>query len=139
MSGADLSDMTLEEALGSEWRPGVHYGLQADKRMELMKAEIARLRKLSSCQGCDHIRTSTCHYDCRRDKSDYYLERQRPREWHKWPVGSRAYAIMGGYWERTKSGWKWCSGDTFPTPGADVSRVLFPDEVAADYAQEQGG
>lgn len=79
MSGTDLSDMTLDEAMGSTWRPGVSYGQQASKRMELMQAEILRLRARQNCDGCDHIRTQTCHRDCRRDKPDYYLRPRPPK------------------------------------------------------------
>ncbi|MEN2425966.1 hypothetical protein AA0N74_07990 [Chromobacterium vaccinii] len=39
------------------------------------------------------------------------------------PIGTKAPAIMGGYWYRTDRGWKWNgpegSGGTFPRPGGD--------------------
>lgn len=44
------------------------------------------------------------------------------------PIGTRAYAVMGGYWVKTSKGWKWCTGDTFPTPGGDVVRIEFPGQ-----------
>ena len=56
-------------------------------------------------------------------------------EWNKYPIGTKAYAIMGGYWERTSRGWKWCTGATFPTPGGDVSRIELP--VALSIIQQQ--
>jgi hypothetical protein len=52
------------------------------------------------------------------------VERQvrlkKDREWRDYPIGTKAHAINGGYWIRVKNGWKWCSGDTFPTPGGDA-------------------
>lgn len=45
------------------------------------------------------------------------------RAWKDYPIGTKAYAVGGGYWIKTDRGWKWCTGDTFPTPGADVCRV----------------
>lgn len=44
----------------------------------------------------------------------------------KYPIGTKAYSVTGGYWIRTERGWKWCNGDTFPTPGGDVGRVELP-------------
>lgn len=46
--------------------------------------------------------------------------------WGRYPLGTRAYAITGGYWERVELGWKWCTGATFPTPGADVAEIAIP-------------
>ena len=43
--------------------------------------------------------------------------------WSEYPIGTKAHAIMGGYWLKTSKGWKWCSGDTFPTPGGDAFSV----------------
>lgn len=40
--------------------------------------------------------------------------------WDEYPIGTKAHAINGGYWEKTSRGWKWCTGSTFPTPGADA-------------------
>lgn len=48
------------------------------------------------------------------------------RGWEAYPMGTRAYALEGGYWERVPNGWKWCSGSTFPTPGADAFEVAVP-------------
>jgi len=48
------------------------------------------------------------------------------REWHEYPLGTKAHAVMGGYWERVKGGWKWCTGSTFPTPGADWRVIELP-------------
>lgn len=48
------------------------------------------------------------------------------KQWRDYPIGTKAKAIMGGYWEKTERGWKWCTGDTFPTPGADACAVSLP-------------
>lgn len=37
------------------------------------------------------------------------------------PIGARAPSVNGGHWERTKHGWKWLSGSTFPAVGGDWS------------------
>lgn len=51
------------------------------------------------------------------------------REWRDYPVGTKAKAIGGGYWIKTRRGWKWPTGSTFPTPGGDASGdVLLPGE-----------
>ena len=42
------------------------------------------------------------------------------RYWNEYPLGTKAHAIMGGYWIRVQHGWKWCTGSTFPTPGGDA-------------------
>ncbi len=47
-------------------------------------------------------------------------------EWKDYPVGTKAYDIGGGHWEKTTRGWEWCTGATFPTPGGDVSRIKPP-------------
>lgn len=36
-----------------------------------------------------------------------------------YPLGTKAKAIGGGYWEKVERGWKWCAGSTFPSPGGD--------------------
>lgn len=54
------------------------------------------------------------------------------RPWSEYPVGTRALALMGGYW--TKEGpsrWRWmggsrCPGSAFPTPGGDAFDVRLP-------------
>ena len=40
------------------------------------------------------------------------------------PLGTRAPAYNGGYWIRVERGWKWCTGATFPRPGADWNGKL---------------
>lgn len=50
-------------------------------------------------------------------------------DWSDYPLGTKAHAVMGGYWIKVERGWKWCNGDTFPTPGADVLRIELPDKV----------
>ena len=47
-------------------------------------------------------------------------------DWSDYPMGTRAYSVSGGHWERVPGGWKWCTGSTFPTPGADAFRVAVP-------------
>ena len=42
------------------------------------------------------------------------------------PIGTKAISDTGGYWIRTKRGWKWCTGDTFPRPGAGVIKYELP-------------
>jgi hypothetical protein len=49
------------------------------------------------------------------------------RPWSEYPVGTRAVAATGGFWEKTARGWKWCCGATFPTPGGDAVSVILPD------------
>jgi len=43
--------------------------------------------------------------------------------WAEYPVGTKAHACIGGHWLKTARGWKWCTGDTFPTPGGDAVSV----------------
>jgi hypothetical protein len=42
------------------------------------------------------------------------------RPWRDYPIGTKAHSCTGGSWTRVEHGWKWCSGDTFPTPGGDA-------------------
>lgn len=44
---------------------------------------------------------------------------KKDRDWSEYPIGTKAWAVTGGYWIRMTRGWKWCTGDTFPTPGGD--------------------
>ena len=49
------------------------------------------------------------------------MELQRvDRPWREYPLGTKAHAFNGGFWERVATGWKWFCGDTFPTPGGDA-------------------
>lgn len=58
---------------------------------------------------------------------DNYFKSDQPLE--KYPLGTKAEAIGGGYWIKVKDGWKWCTGDTFPRPGGDWSgRVSLPPQ-----------
>jgi hypothetical protein len=42
------------------------------------------------------------------------------RPFTTYPVGTRARAHGGGYWEKLRDGkWKWCTGASFPVPGGD--------------------
>lgn len=40
------------------------------------------------------------------------------------PIGTKAPAIGGGYWIKTRDGWKWHNGATFPCPGGDWTGEL---------------
>jgi len=55
------------------------------------------------------------------------LEAKVLKNWSSYPVGTRAYAIGGGYWLKVFTGWKWNGGATFPKPGGDVSHVQLPE------------
>lgn len=48
------------------------------------------------------------------------------KPWNAYPIGTKAYAVMGGHWEKTGRGWKWCTGATFPTPGGDWQYIVEP-------------
>lgn len=48
------------------------------------------------------------------------------KPWDAYPIGTKVYAVSGGYWEKTGKGWKWCTGNTFPTPGADWQYIIEP-------------
>lgn len=55
-----------------------------------------------------------------------------------YPIGTKAHSINGGYWIKTDSGWRWCTGDTFPTPGmGDVYRYELPDTAEAGFDCEE--
>lgn len=68
--------------------------------------------------------------------------------WHEYPIGTKAKAVMGGYWVKTERGWHWPGGGTFPTPGGDATgevclpespKTQLPAEVEAEieaYADE---
>lgn len=57
---------------------------------------------------------------------------QHVGRWNAYPIGTRAHAISGGHWDRVVDGWKWCTGDTFPTPGADALDVSIPCKPSQD-------
>lgn len=46
--------------------------------------------------------------------------------WDQYPIGTKARAVMGGYWIKTERGWKWFCGATFPTPGGDACSISLP-------------
>lgn len=50
------------------------------------------------------------------------------RPWNKYPLGTKANAVMGGFWIKTLRGWKWCTGSAFPTPGVDAISVTLPEQ-----------
>ena len=51
------------------------------------------------------------------------------KPWSKYPIGTKAYSIYGGYWIKTPLGWKWSTGATFPTPGGAVGIVEEPNRT----------
>lgn len=58
-------------------------------------------------------------------KEDIWI--QKDRDWADYPIGTKAKALMGGYWIKTDLGWKWYCGATFPTPGGDADgKVCLP-------------
>jgi len=57
------------------------------------------------------------------------VARRVRKAWCEYPLGTKAYHYGGGHWVRVEHGWKWCSGSTFPTPGAGVIRVAEPEQV----------
>ena len=61
------------------------------------------------------------------------------KPWNEYPIGTKAFSVSGGYWTKTKRGWKWCTGDTFPTPGGDAYRVTLPveKEFICDHCKNQ--
>lgn len=46
------------------------------------------------------------------------LHKDRP--WGEYPIGTKAHALMGGYWIKVQNGWKWHNGSIFPTPGGEA-------------------
>ena len=60
----------------------------------------------------------------------------RDKPWHLYPNGTKAPAHGGGHWVRVTGGWKWCTGDIFPTPGGDnMDQVILPDQPAPPLVQ----
>lgn len=44
------------------------------------------------------------------------------RQWSDYPAGTKAKALMGGYWVKLQCGrWQWPGGCSFPTPGGDAT------------------
>lgn len=50
----------------------------------------------------------------------------------EYPIGTKAHSSGGGYWEKTKRGWKWCTGATFPRPGGDVCYFELPESPCVE-------
>ncbi len=48
---------------------------------------------------------------------------RKSKDWSEYPLGTKVYAVMGGHWEKVERGRKWCTGDTFPSPGADWCKI----------------
>ena len=54
------------------------------------------------------------------------------------PLGTKAPDIYGGHWVKTKHGWKWHTGDTFPRPGGDwTGELIAPPEALTQPTKEQ--
>jgi len=54
-------------------------------------------------------------------------------KWSEYPIGTKAKALMGGYWIKNERGWKWCNnGGTFPTPGGDATGEVCLPNIASD-------
>lgn len=70
-----------------------------------------------------------------RTKSGQAIPRDRP--WWHYPTGTKAPAHGGGHWTRETGGWKWCTGDVFPTPGGDnMDQVILPPiQITAPSSQ----
>lgn len=64
----------------------------------------------------------------RNDHAELQKEYSKALGWSEYPIGTRVYAFNGGSWERVAAGYKWCTGDTFPTPGADWLYIVRPSE-----------
>ncbi len=64
---------------------------------------------------------------------DEWEGRQRAdRPWSEYPLGTKAFALMGGHWTRVEHGWKWMTnGGTFPRPGGDAFDVQLPKDTPA--------
>jgi hypothetical protein len=58
------------------------------------------------------------------------------RPWSDYPLGTKAFAASGGHWVRQQNGWKWCTGDTFPTPGGDAVGIELP-ATSGDLAKDE--
>jgi hypothetical protein len=53
--------------------------------------------------------------------------------WNDYPIGTKAFAINGGYWIKVTHGWKWCTGATFSTPGGDFNgQIELPTSEVSD-------
>jgi hypothetical protein len=70
---------------------------------------------------------------------DEFERRQRAiLPWEEYPVGTKAMALMGGYWTRIERGWQWMGGSIFPRPGADAFDVVLPPARAASGEADRG-
>lgn len=72
----------------------------------------------------------------RQSEAGYSEKFRASGDWSRFPIGTRAYSTNGGHWERVPSGWKWCTGSTFPTPGADAFDVAVPTTPPAAQGDE---
>lgn len=70
------------------------------------------------------------------DLSSPWLSQRRVRPLDLVPLGTKAPAIMGGWWLKMATGWKWNgpggNGGTFPRPGGDWDgHVILPEGADA--------
>jgi hypothetical protein len=51
------------------------------------------------------------------------------RDWASLPIGTKAKALMGGWWIKCPCGWAWNkAGGGFSTPGGDATgEICLPD------------
>lgn len=62
----------------------------------------------------------------------------RDMPWEAYPKGTKVFAVLGGHWEKTERGWKWCTGATFSTPGGDWHHIVMPYESQEQDESGQG-
>lgn len=52
-------------------------------------------------------------------------------------LGTKAPAITGGYWIKVDRGWRWCTGDVFPSPGGDwTGELVYQSTSTTDKYEE---
>ena len=55
----------------------------------------------------------------------------------EYPIGTKAKALGGGYWERVGLGWKWCTGAAFPNVGGDwTGQISLPESLIPAEKEE---
>lgn len=43
------------------------------------------------------------------------------------PLGTKAPAMIGGYWVKVTNGWQWPMGSIYPRPGGDwTGELIYP-------------
>jgi hypothetical protein len=53
-----------------------------------------------------------------------------------YPIGTKAYSSIGGYWTRVATGWQAMGGDVFPRYGGDAIEIELPAAVSEREGQE---